>query len=407
MINYLHTDFESRGVVELSGNEGVGLHNYWNHKDTSALILAYGYDEWPEHKLWRIYSHPMPDDLRKGLEDPKQPVAAFNSAFERYGFKYKLGIDISAERFFDPQASARYLSLPASLEQVGNVLALPSHLQKDKRGDSLIELFCYPKKAKKKRGEPDVYFWNDWNSHPEEWAEFERYCIQDTIAEKELMRRMNLLGAFPLPAFEQEIWIFDQKVNDRGLPVDRQFVSNAYALADRSKKEILESQNKLTGLNNANSPIQMLAWCRERGYSANTLKKPTVESQLKYNPELTEDCKKALEARKAASSTTYKKLSAILRCASPDNMLRCQFVYMGSSRCGRWSGAAVQPHNLARGGMLKNELTGEEFNFEDEDVINEARAMIYRMDYEGIKLKYGSVLLVVKNLIRTAFAVTE
>jgi hypothetical protein len=46
-----------------------------------------------------------------------------------------------------------------------------------------------------------------------------------------------------------------------------------------------------------------------------------------------------------------------------------------------------------------------DYNFEDEEVVDEARNMIYKMDYDGIQKKYGSVLLVVKNLIRTVFSV--
>src|SRR5258708_4976668 len=137
MTSYLHLDFESRGTEELQGSESVGLHNYWLHEKTEPLILAYGWDDTP--KLWRVYQDPMPDDLRRGLEDRKQQLAAWNSAFERYGMKYKIGIDIPIERWVDPQASARYLSLPGALDKVGNILALPAEFQKDKRGEDLID----------------------------------------------------------------------------------------------------------------------------------------------------------------------------------------------------------------------------------------------------------------------------
>jgi hypothetical protein len=43
------------------------------------------------------------------------------------------------------------------------------------------------------------------------------------------------------------------------------------------------------------------------------------------------------------------------------------------------------------------------YDFEDQKVVKDARAMIYAEDYEGMKAKYGSVLLVVKSLIRTVF----
>jgi len=88
-------------------------------------------------------------------------------------------------------------------------------------------------------------------------------------------------------------------------------------------------------------------------------------------------------------------------------MLRCQFIFMGSSRCGRWTGNAVQLQNMARPGVIEvKDETGKviaKYDFEKQKVVKEARAMIYANDYEAIKEKYGTVLLVVKNLIRTVF----
>jgi DNA polymerase len=260
-----------------------------------------------------------------------------------------------------------------------------------------MDLFSFPKTRKKKEGS-GIYF-NDWNSHPAEWIEYGNYCKQDCVAEQEVARREVLLGAFPLSERERNIWIFDQKVNDRGIPVDVKFVRNMYELGSRSKKEAVDKQNELTGLENANSPIQMLAWAKTQGYKPGTLNKTTVEAQLKYHRDtLTPLAIEVLEARKAASSTTYKKLATVLRQVSPDSRLRNALVYMGSARCGRWSSAAVQIHNLSRSGIVGG------YNFEDEEIMNEARDMVYNMDYEGIQEKYGSVLLVVKNLIRTVFS---
>ena len=43
------------------------------------------------------------------------------------------------------------------------------------------------------------------------------------------------------------------------------------------------------------------------------------------------------------------------------------------------------------------------YDFEEMDVIVEARQLIYNEDYQGIKDKYGNVLEVIKSLLRTAF----
>lgn len=395
MSSVLHVDFETASEAELGGASSVGLHNYVLSPSTRVLMLAWALGQ-DEPRLWLPHEGDMPKELLEGLQNPTQGLAAFNSAFERYVLQYKLGITIPTSRFQDPQASARYLSLPANLGDVGMVLGLPQELQKDKRGEQLLDLFSYPKKRKKKEG-GGTYF-NDWNSHPAEFAQLGEYCKQDIVAEREIARRLSLLKVYPLPPRERDIWIFDQKVNDRGIPTDLEFVKKAFKLADRSKRGKLEEQNKATGLENANSTTQLLPWVRERGYPLGNLRKQNIELVLK-DPEikLTEECRKVLTARMEASSTSYKKLQAIIRNVSPDGRVRNQFIYCGSSRCSRWSGNSVQLHNFARPGVLNDH------DFEDLDVVNEARQMIYQEDYDGIKNRFGSVLLTIKYLIRTVF----
>jgi DNA polymerase len=338
----------------------------------------------------------MPQRLLEGLQDPNQQLIAYNSSFERYVLQYILKVTIPASRFQDPQASARYLSLPASLEDVGMVLGLPHEMRKDKRGEDLLNLFSYPHTRKKKDGD-GVYF-NDQNSHPAEWIELGNYAKQDIIAEREVARRLKLLGVFPLPERERNIWLLDQKINDRGIPTSN-LIEKAFKLAERAKQEKLEEQNAATGLENANSTTQLLPWVQDRGYPLTNLRKQNIELVLKDEEvKLAQECRDVLTARMEASSTSYKKLQAIIRNVSPDGRLRNQFIYCGASRTGRFSGNAVQLQNLARPGTLNGH------NFEEMEVMNEAREMVRREDYDGIKVKYGSVLLVVKSLIRTFFS---
>ncbi|MDA4129158.1 MAG: DNA polymerase [Thaumarchaeota archaeon] len=396
----LYTDFESRGVVNLRGQKSVSLYNYVRHPQTEPLLLGWAFDQEPI-EVWQLHEGPMPEKLRKGLKDPKEEIAAFNSSFERYMFNFKLGFNLPIERFQDPQASARYLSLPGDLMEVSNILGLPRDFAKDKEGDRLIHMFSEQSRRKKKRGEPAQFYFRDWITDPEDWALFVEYCRQDVVAEREVMRREKLLGVWPLPDLERKIWIFDQKVNDRGIPVDIDFAKKAFKLANQEKQETIQLNNVKTGLENSNSNSQLLEWAMGQGYlglnpedsEKYSLDKGVVKSQLKNNQNLTPLCREVLENRKAAASISYQKMAAILRQISPDDRLRNQFIYMGSSRCGRWSGNAVQLHNMAR----PNEI------FEDEENIDKARAMIYAEDYQKIKDTFGSVLLTVKYNIRTAF----
>jgi DNA polymerase bacteriophage-type len=408
----LYIDFESRSHAELRGQLSVGTYNYATDPTTEILMMAWALDN-GSVQLWEPRLGPIPPELLQALNDSETDVVAFNSAFERYLLQFKLNINVPVSRFQDPQPSARYLSLPGDLEECSEILGLPRNYAKDKEGRRLIELFSKPhkaKKAKRKKGEeptPDVLIYYDWDSHPEDWEKFKEYCRQDVVAEREVLRREMLLGAWPMTPKEREIWLMDQKINDRGIPVDRDFVIKALELATREKKEKIAENDKLTGLENSNSPEQLLGWAQDRGYRGlnkkgkESLDKDAVAEQLKNNTDLDPLCRQVLENRKSASSTSYRKMAAILRQINSDDRLRGQFVYMGSSRCGRWSGNAVQLHNLAK----PLELNG--YNFEEVEVMDEARKMVYAMNYEGIKKKYGSVLLVIKSLIRTAFVVKK
>lgn len=401
----LRLDFETYSDVPLNGSESVGLWNYVNHPSTAVLMMAYKLPGSKIVELWQPHVGPMPVLVASAISDPDVTISAFNSTFERYVLWHKLSKKVPVSRFIDPQTSARYLSMPGDLDEVSDILNLPPNLAKDKHGHELIKLFCEPQPNKKKRGEEQTYYRADWNTHPKEWEEFCEYCKQDVVAEEEVSRRETILGAMPLPPFERKVWEFDQRVNDRGMPVDREFVEKAYKLAVRSKQEALDRQNVITGLQNANSTDQLKPWLKARGYPFNTLRKETVTSVLK-DPDikLTPEARDVLVARSEASSTSYQKLAAILRQLSPDNQLRGQFIYLGSPRCGRWAGNAVQLHNIARPGVVgKSEANPNGYDFEDMAVLLEARNMVLVEDYDGIKEKYLSVLLVIKSLIRTVF----
>lgn len=424
MIVELHGDFESRSHVH---PKDVGTYSYVNHPTTEPLFLWYRIDI-SEYRCWKIYlNEAIPADLLAALKNPAVFIVAFNSAFERYMLA-RLGYTIPPSRFIDPQVLGRYLSLPASLGVQCQVLGVPVKLAK-KGGKDFIKLFCEPViiKATKKNGltEPKIYF-NDWNSHPAEWADFLEYGKYDVISEGELLRRQRvLLQQDGLPPSEHRLWLFDQMVNDRGMPVDRPFVQMMYDLALRAKAEAKTGFEKMTGVVNANSPTQIKAWAKPQGYPFDTLKKDTVTSALKDSTlQISDLCRKALKMRAEAASTSYQKLGKIMEMVSRDGRLRGQFVFMGSARCGRWAGNAVQLHNMARPLPLTvcegcHALVTEKgakacsdcgssalkmYDFEDQKVVVEARADIRTGDYAMMKYKYGSVLLLVKNLIRTVFS---
>src|ERR1700676_2070886 len=121
-MNLLHLDFEVRSMLELSGKKSRGLHNYFLHESTKPLILGYKFPYDKEPRVWLPHEGPMSDELLDALRNPNQDLVAFNSGYERGALRHLLGIEVPADRFYDPQVSARYLSMPGSLDDVGQIL---------------------------------------------------------------------------------------------------------------------------------------------------------------------------------------------------------------------------------------------------------------------------------------------
>src|SRR5258708_5918392 len=381
-------------------------------------MLAYAFGK-GEVQLWEPHTGSMPEKLRNALLDSSIRKSAWNASFERNILRYKLCIDIQYELWDDPSINARYLSMPGGLEDVGHILDIDYNLRKSSDGERLTALFGKPlptkKKKKNKATDENVLFavspveevavesvFADHISHSEEWAQLGAYCKQDVVAERALA---ELLSHFSLPDKEVRIFHLDQKINDAGMPTDRNFIKCALTLAVDDKKLQLEKLGKLTGLEKPNSRNQFIKWIQAQGYPYNSLRKEPVKVALS-DPEvkITPLGREALEVRKKSSKTSYTKLEAILPALSSDDRLRDQFLFMGSARAGRWSGKAVQLHNMAR--PIKS--------VEEEEDLIEARQLILAGDFSGIEKRFaekqkdgtsksGSVLEIVTSCIRSGF----
>jgi DNA polymerase len=172
----LHHDFETRSVADL---EEVGLDNYASHQSTRALMLSWAIDDGPV-QLWQEHLHgpEIPEKVGELLLDPSVIKVAWNTPFERAIWRRVFGIDSPADEWQDPMSQARYLSLPGRLELAGPIGGLQMEKNKIKECRALLNLFSMPNQKGKNKCQ-----FNDWNTHPEEWANFCRYCVRDTEAD--------------------------------------------------------------------------------------------------------------------------------------------------------------------------------------------------------------------------------
>jgi DNA polymerase len=343
MTDRLHLDFETRSELDLSER---GMHNYAVHPSTQVLMLAWAINDRTVN-LWEPHRNPKPPvELAEALADPFVDKPAWNAPFERNIMLHRMGLDVPLEEWVDPSVWARYLSLPAGLEDAGEVLGLSEDEAKLKEGKELIQLFCVPKALGGGEGLfgslPTV--WNDWTTHPEAWERFCEYCRQDVRTERTIAKKITKLQP---PPSERKLWALDQRINERGMPVDMELVAGAAKVAEIERGLLDQRLRALTGLENPGSVPQMLGWARQHGYPFNALGKAFVQRALRGEGEITPECREALMLRQQASKSSVHKLEALRLLVSADGRLRNQFVFYGASTL-RWGSRGVQIQNLPR-----------------------------------------------------------
>lgn len=118
--------------------------------------------------------------------------------------------------------------------------------------------------------------------------------------------------------------------------------------------------------------------------------KATVSDLLAGQP--AENVKRMLEIRQQLGKTSVKKYEAIRNAKGADGRVRGLTQYYGANRTGRWAGRLVQMQNLPRNYL---------------GTLDEARKIVKKKNYEGLRLIYGNVPDTLSQLIRTAFIPSE
>jgi hypothetical protein len=383
-----YVDFETKCILDL---KTCGLDRY--SKKAEVLMLGWAFDE-DDVQIWEPRFGPLPKEIMAAIKSDCTLVA-WNSGFERSIFKHVLGIDIPIDRWLDPSVYARTLSLPGSLQSTSDILGLGDQ-GKDEDGKRLIKLFCEPASM---GGELTLFgitepYFREPEKHLEDWEKFKEYCRQDVRAERKILKDLE---QFVPPEIERRVWCLDQRINETGVPVNREFVKKALTLAERSKEELQTALKEKTQLENPNSRDQMLEWCRSQRYPFQSLEKASVNYALS-GKNITDLCREVLLLRKEAAKTSYMKLSAILNRLGDDNYLRDQFKYLGAARTGRWSGGGG---GREKGGVQFQNMPRP--TKEVEKNLEKTIAQIEALDYEDIKAAHPSVITAVTSCIRSAF----
>lgn len=368
-------DIETYSSVDLVKS---GVYAYVQAPDFQILLFAYAFDDEPV-RIVDLTSETLSEGVLQALIDPLIIKTAYNANFERTCLQQYLGCVLPIEQWRCSAVAASELGLPQYLAGVAEALGLEE--QKDSRGKLLINYFSKPCKPTGANGGRTR---NLPEHDPDKWQTFKDYCVQDVEVERAIKRK---LARFPMTDNEQKLWEYDQRINDRGVRVDRQVVQNAIAFDEAYSAECRLLAYEITGLDNVNSLIQLKGWIKEQtGNEVESLSKDALADLLDTTE--SEDVKEVLRLRSEMSKTSTAKYEAMARSVCPDGRIRGLLQFYGANRTGRWAGRLVQVQNLPQ-----NHLKDLEY----------AREIVTSGDYELFKLLFGNPPQVLSELIRTAF----
>lgn len=367
----LSCDIETYSSVDLKKS---GVYAYTASPDFEILMVAYEMNG-GEVKIIDIkQGEALPFEFETALYDPNVTKTAYNANFERVCMNKHFMMDLPVGQWRCTAVLGNMAGLPGYLAGVAKALGVSE--QKSSAGSALIRYFCCPCKPTKANGQRVR---NLPHHDPEKWEMFKEYCMQDVRTEREVRSELLKLGV--TDDYEVGLYALDQKINDRGVLVDRWLIDKSISMDTAYQEECESEMTRLTGFDNASLPkIKKLLGIE------GSLDKATVEGIL-AGDNVDELTRSVLELRQKMGKTSNAKYEAALRSASEGWRVRGMFQFYGAST-GRWAGRILQPQNLP-----KNYLPD----------LDDAREMVLEGDAEGIEMLYGSVPNTLSELIRTMF----
>ena len=335
-IKTLSCDIETYSDVDLVK---CGVYKYADSPNFEILLFAYSVDDGEIQIIDLANGEELPPAITAALMSPKIKKTAFNAQFERCCLSKYLNTTLDPAQWYCTAIQAAELSLPASLADVGAALGLER--QKISEGKELIKYFCVPCRPTKANGGRTRNM--PWDA-PEKWERFKEYCMRDVDVERQIAEKLK---KYPISKSEHDLYVLDQKINDRGVLVDLQLAEQAVKMNRLQTAVATEQAYALTGLENPNSVAQLKDWLIENGIEIECLSKKAVKALA---DETDGDVQEVLHLRLLMSKTSVKKYEAVARSVCHDNRVRGLLRFYGANRTGRWclaQGTMVTVKNTA------------------------------------------------------------
>jgi DNA polymerase len=339
-MSILYLDFETRSRCDLLTK---GAYNYARHPSTTVLCMSYAFDD-EDVTTWD-----GDDKFPARVRNHTGMIYAHNAAFERLICKHVLGLDYRLVQFYCTAAQAAANCAPRSLEDIGRFTS--SNMRKDHKGKALIKKLCVPR--------ADGTFNND----PDLLKEMIAYCEQDVWTMRAISKMLR-----PLTAEELLDYHVNERINDRGVLLDKPLAEAAVKYAEAEVVEIQQIVKEVTNgeITSVRSP-KMKEWVRVRvGPTALGFMKVNEDGEERYSldktvranllaladeneSEVPHDVAEVIQCADDLWSSSVAKFNRLASLADEDDCrVRGAFVFNGGSATGRASSYGAQVHNFPR-----------------------------------------------------------
>lgn len=339
---FIDIDFETRSELDITQ---VGARVYAEHPSTEILMISFSINQKDVFNWNPFFGEKNNKQILEQAighvksMDGKIAIRAFHSEFEYWvwnlvGTRQFGWSEMPIEYFYDVMVQACIAGFPAGLDNCAIAMGLDE--QKDKKGKQLIGMFSKPSR---KKGES---FKNPL-SYPEEFKEFIYYCDQDVRTQIAVAKACP-----PMTERHHAIFILTERMNVRGLPIDKSMAEGALALVDIYKQKAAKQIKKITNgaIESASQNIALQKWVNEQGCNIPNMQAPTIEKFLasKKTPDIV---KKVLQIRSSVSKSSTAKYSAALQYLTFENTVH-GFIKAFIARTGRWGGRGLQIQNFSK-----------------------------------------------------------
>ena len=329
----LHLDYETKSELSI---KAVGAYKYARHPSTKIMMLGWAFDDEPE-QLWQPHLGPIPERLLAGIKDSSINKHAFNAAFERLITRHCLGIEVPPEQWRCTMVESYYLGFTGGMDKVLEAVGLQ---KKDSRGGRLITKFCKPAPKNHKTD------WYDHANSPGDWHDFCTYCRQDVRVERALW---HYLQKFPtILDWDYQQWFMDQRINDRGVPMDVELANSAIAVWELEKATLTETMKDMMSLPKVTRG-PFLQWIKDNtGVELESTQKDYIAFLLKKGT-LPEEARPYIDLWSQKEGKATSKYTAVVNAScDEDDRARGMFQYKGAARTDRAGGRLIQLQNLKR-----------------------------------------------------------